>query len=252
VSTGAADDGIKLWVKPMTEDTTSSADALADTIAQWSENWKKMADFSVGVGGAWSNSMLPFIMKRAAEKRSGIGDELGDAIERMAQGPKLADVWDIDRKLMNAFVAWTKMRQKLAAYNANAARPWMRALERYRETAAESEEPAASRNWRDDFSAWSAVANQEMIHNQRSEDYLRVQRELLQAGIEFRKSQNELNQTMSTLLGIPTQQDFDELTRQLTELRREVRALSRGMPASSAPAETTSREAAPAKGGTDE
>lgn len=236
----------------MTKEAVSSADALADTIAQWSENWKKMADFSVGVGEAWSNSMLPFIMTRAAEKRAGVGDELGDAIERMAQGPKLADVWDIDRKLMNAFIAWTKMRQKLAAYNANAARPWMRALERYRETAAESEKPAASRNWRDDFSAWSALANQEMIHNQRSEEYLRAQRELLQAGIEFRKSQTELSQTVSGLLGIPTQHDFDELTRQLTELRREVRALSRGQAAPSGAAESASREAAPAKEGTDE
>jgi hypothetical protein len=110
----------------MTENTRS-ADVLADAVAQWTENWKKMADFSVGMGDAWSNSMLPFIMSRAAEKRAGLGDELGDAIERLAQGPKLADVWDIDRKLMNAFVAWTRMRQKLAAYNSNAARPWMRA-----------------------------------------------------------------------------------------------------------------------------
>jgi polyhydroxyalkanoate synthase subunit PhaE len=221
----------------MTENS-GSADMLADAIGQWAENWKKMADFSVGMGEAWSNSMLPFIMTRAAEKRAGLGDELGDAIEHMAQGPKLADVWDIDRKLMSAFVAWTKMRQKLAAYNANAARPWMRALERYNETSAESEKPAPSQNWRESFSAWSSLANQELIHNQRSEEFLRVQRELLQAGIEFRKSQTELSETVAGLFGLPTQQDFDELTRQLTELRREVRALARRVPA--------------AKGGVDE
>jgi polyhydroxyalkanoate synthase subunit PhaE len=205
-----------------------SADVLADAISQWSENWKKMADFSVGMSEAWSNSMLPFIMTRAAEKRAGLGDELGDAIERMAQGPKLADVWDIDRKLLSAFVAWTKMRQKLAAYNSNSARPWMRALERYQETRTADKKPASSANWRDDFSAWSSLANQELIHNQRSEEFLRVQRELLQAGIEFRKTQTELSQTVSSLFGLPSQQDFDELTRQLTELRREVRALARG------------------------
>src|SRR5271168_2315816 len=100
----------------MTEHT-GGANVLADAIAQWTENWKKMTDISVSMGEAWSNSMLPFIMTRAAENRAGLGDELGDAIERMAQGPKLADVWDIYRKLMSSFVAWTKMRQKLAAYN---------------------------------------------------------------------------------------------------------------------------------------
>jgi hypothetical protein len=217
----------------MTEDH-GSADVLADAITQWTENWKKMADFSVGMGEAWSGSMLPFIMSRAAEKRAGLGDELGDAIERMAQGPKLADVWDIDRKLMSAFVAWTKMRQKLAAYNTNAARPWMRALERYRAMPADDKKPASPGNWRDDFSAWSSLANQELIHNQRSEEFLRVQRELLQAGIEFRKTQTELSQTLSGVFGLPSQLDFDELIRQLTELRREVRALARDSKATTA------------------
>jgi hypothetical protein len=177
---------------------------------------------------------LDAALHHETEKRAGLGDELGDAIERMAQGPKLADVWDIDRKLMSAFVAWTRMRQKLAAYNTNAARPWMRALERYREAPPDDKKPASSGNWRDDFSAWSSLANQELIHNQRSEEFLRVQRELLQAGIEFRKTQTELSQTLSGVFGLPSQQDFDELTRQLTELRREVRALVRGSNATAA------------------
>jgi len=209
----------------MAEEPKSSADALADTLAQWTEQWRKIAEVSVGAGEAWSNSMLPFIMTRAAEKRTGLGDELSDAIERMAQGPKLADVWDIDRKLMASFLAWTKMRQQLAAYNANASRPWMRAMERHR-AAAPAGDGAPS--WRDDFAAWSAIANEELIRNQRSDEFLQVQRELLQAGIEFRKTQTDLSETVSGLFGIPTQSDYDELSRQLTELRREVRALARG------------------------
>ena len=204
----------------------SSADMLADTLAQWTEHWRRIADLSVEAGETWSKSMLPFIMSRAAEKRTGLGDELSDAIERLAQGPKLADIWDIDRKLMSAFVAWTRMRERLAAYNANVSRPWMRALERYRaETPAADGAPAP--NWREAFASWSAIANQELIQNQRSPDFLQVQRDLLQAGIEFRKSQTELSETVAALFGLPTARDFDDLSRQLTELRREVRALSR-------------------------
>ena len=210
----------------MAEYTKSSADALADTIAQWTEQWRRLAEVSAGAGEAWSNSVLPFIMTRAAEKRTGLGDELSDAIERMAQGPKLADVWDIDRKLMASFLAWTKMRQQLAAYNANASRPWMRAMERHRATTPTGKGTEVP-SWRDDFSAWSAIANEELIRNQRSDEFLQVQRDLLQAGIAFRKTQTDLNETVSGLFGIPTQSDYDELSRQLTELRREVRALAR-------------------------
>src|SRR5205085_1173401 len=148
------------------------------------EQWRRIAELSVGAGEAWSNSMLPFIMSRAAEKRTGLGDELSDAIERLAQGPKLADVWDIDRKLMAAFLAWSKMRQKLGAYNANTSRPWMRVLERYRGSAAEDPSGQHSQDdWQAQFAAWSAIANEELIRNQRSDEFLQVQRELLQAGI---------------------------------------------------------------------
>ena len=214
---------------------SKSTDAIADAMAQWSENWRKVADFSTDLGEAWSKSVLPFIVARAAEKRSGFGDELGDAIERLAQGPKLADVWDIDRKLMNAFVAWSRMRQKLVAYNAVASKPWMRALERYNEAAPRQEDKAKSRSWREEFAAWSAFANEELVHHQRSEQFLHAQRELLHAGIEFRKSQTELSETVSALFSVPTQSEFDEVTRQLTELRREVRALARGAQDGSGP-----------------
>ena len=44
--------------------------------------------------------------------------------EGMAQGPRLADVWDIDRKMALVFGAWIEMRQRLASYNAVAAAPW--------------------------------------------------------------------------------------------------------------------------------
>src|SRR5260370_42361659 len=81
------------------------------------------------MGETWSKSVLPFVLARAAESRSGAGNELADAIERMAQGPRLADVMDFDRKLLSAFSAWREMQRKLVAYNVIVSRPWMRAAE---------------------------------------------------------------------------------------------------------------------------
>ena len=44
----------------------------------------------------WSGSMAPFMLARLSEKLAGFGDgnELSAAIERMAQGPQLADIDD--------------------------------------------------------------------------------------------------------------------------------------------------------------
>ena len=58
---------------------------------------------------------------------------MSEAIEKMAQGPRLADVWDIDRKMALVFGAWMDMRQKLASYNAVTSAPWTEATKRFME-----------------------------------------------------------------------------------------------------------------------
>jgi hypothetical protein len=212
-------------------------DALTRTVAQWSEFWRSAAGSSGAMGEAWSKSVLPFVLARAAESRSGAGNELADAIERMAQGPRLADVMDFDRKLLSTFSAWSEMQRKLAAYNVIAGRPWMRAAELYRSTVSSAPgEAAEGEGWRDRLGAWNTVVNDELIRNQRSEDFLAAQKELLRAATEFRARQTEINETITKIVGLPTQRDFDDVTRQLTELRRELRALSRHVgPAAAAP-----------------
>jgi hypothetical protein len=202
----------------------------ANLLAQWTEAWRSMAGASTDISEAWSKSMLPFILARATESKSGMGagNELADAIERMTQGPRLADVVDFDRKLLSTFSAWNQMQTKLAAYNAVASRPWMRAAEKYRSTISADNKLGSDENWRALVGAWTEIVNDELLANQRSDEFLLVQRELLQAAIEFRARQTEIGEIVSKILGLPTQSDFDDVTRQLTELRREVRALSRG------------------------
>jgi hypothetical protein len=50
---------------------------------------------------------------------------------------------------------------------------------------------------------------------------------LLQAALQYRSRQNDVADAISALFDLPTRRDLDEVTRQLTELRREVRALKR-------------------------
>jgi hypothetical protein len=223
----------------------------ADILAQWSEAWRSMMGVSNELGEAWSKSMLPFIMARASETKSGMGagNELADAIERMTQGPRLADVMDFDRKLMSTFSAWTEMQNKLTAYNAVASRPWLKAAEKYRSASAADNGAGSGENWRAMLGAWTSIANDELLTNQRSDEFLKVQRELLQAATEFRTRQTDISETVSKIMGLPTQRDFDDVTRQLTELRRELRALSRRVAAADAIRPATTSVAPPGEGG---
>jgi hypothetical protein len=77
------------------------------------------------------------------------------------------------------------------------------------------------------FAKWAEISNQELIKNQRTDAFLKAQKELLQAALRYRSRQNDVSDVISALFDLPTRRDLDEVTRQLTELRREVRALRR-------------------------
>jgi polyhydroxyalkanoate synthase subunit PhaE len=204
--------------------------ASAESPPQWADLWQSFSESSKQIAEVWSSSMAPFMVARLLEHPGGfaVGNEMSVAIEKMAQGPRLADVWDIDRKMALVFGAWMEMRQKLANYNAVAAVPWTEASRRFLEamsaaTAGGSNSPP---NWREAFTKWSEISNEELIRNQRGDDFLRAQKELLQSGLKLRGRQDDIAEAASEMFGMPSRKDFDEVTRQLTELRREVRALS--------------------------
>jgi len=211
----------------MSEKDKSAAVGLS---LEWAKLWQTMAESSNRMVEAWSGSMAPFMLARLSEKPAGFGDgnELSAAIERMVQGPRLADVWDIDRKIALAFSAWIEMRQRLASYNAVASAPWTEASKRFLETmSAAGTSETSTPDWRDVFAKWSEISNEELIRNQRTDGFLQAQKELLQAGLQLRSRQDDVAETASVMFGLPTRRDFDDVTRQLTELRREVRALAR-------------------------
>jgi len=212
--------------RPPVAEEGAGANPFGPLAAQWMDSWRAMASAAAGASESWSSSMLPFIMRRAAESGFGVGpgNDLAEAIERMAKGPRLADVLDFDRKLANMTAAWGELQSKLAAYQLVASKPWMRTAQQYKMKMPQSGD---SPSWREQLGEWNDLANEELIANQRSEEFLVAQKQLLQAATEFRARQSEISDAIASVLGMPTQRDFDDLTRQITELRREVRALER-------------------------
>jgi len=82
-------------------------------------------------------------------------------------------------------------------------------------------------NFLDTADVYGPHSNEELIRNQRTDGFLQAQKELLQAGLQLRSRQDDVAEAASAMFGLPTRKDFDDVTRQLTELRREVRTLTR-------------------------
>jgi polyhydroxyalkanoate synthesis regulator phasin len=204
---------------------------ISEPALQWADLWQSFVESSKQITDAWSSSMAPFMLARLLEQPSGfaVGNEMSEAIEKMAQGPRLADVWDIDRKMALVFGAWMEMRQRLASYNAVTAAPWTEASKRFIDAMSAATDGGKNPlpNWREAFAKWSEISNEELIRNQRTDGFLQAQKELLQSGLKLRSRQDDVAEAASAMFGVPSRKDFDEVTRQLTELRREVRALNR-------------------------
>ncbi|MCK8786625.1 hypothetical protein M0638_19810 [Roseomonas sp. NAR14] len=193
----------------------------------------------------------------------GGGDEMDQALRRLAEGPRLADLWDVERKFLRLFKSWLTLRRHGMEHNILVLEGWMRAgrafNERLAALSAKGEAPDGQRAMLD---LWVEVANRSLLQMQHSEAYLKSQAQLLKSSTELRVVQRELAEYYGDLYGFPTRTEIDDVHRTVTELRREVRQLRRqlrdgGSAVAAAPAESpaerpappsASRRAAPSRG----
>src|SRR6478672_13108988 len=81
--------------------------------------------------------------------------------------------------------------------------------------------------WREVLALWVETANTVLLETQRSETYLKSQREILKASVDLRLAQQELAAFYSEIFGYPTREELDDVHRTVTELRRELRTFTR-------------------------
>ena len=74
---------------------------------------------------------------------------------------------------------------------------------------------------------WVETANEVLLETQRSDAFLKTQRDLLKASTDLRLAQQELAEFYSEMFGYPTRTELDDVHKTVTELRRELRAFKR-------------------------
>jgi class III poly(R)-hydroxyalkanoic acid synthase PhaE subunit len=155
-------------------------------------------------------------------------DTMDQALQKMAEGPRLADLWDTERKMLTLFNAWTALRHRSVEHNTVMLDAWMQAAGRFAKDLNEKAGRNESvRSWREILALWVETANSALLETQRSEPYLASQREMLKASTDLRLAQQEMAAFYSEMFGYPTREELDDVHRTVTELRREVRALRR-------------------------
>jgi len=155
-------------------------------------------------------------------------DGMDAALNRLAQGPRLADLWNTERQMLNVFNAWTALRRRSLEHNTVMLEAWLKAAGSFAKMLNErADRSEALGSWRELLALWVETANHVLLETQRSEAYLKSQRELLKASTDLRLAQQEVGEFYSQMFGYPTRAELDDVHKALTELRREVRALER-------------------------
>jgi poly[(R)-3-hydroxyalkanoate] polymerase subunit PhaE len=147
--------------------------------------------------------------------------------------PRLADVPELDRKLVNLLRAWMSVAQRCAEYNAVVSQVWIAAYAdflRALQTSAAEGKPA--RSGRELLDRWTATVNERLLTAQRSDRLLEAQRRLLDAMLTSRAAERELVEIGAKAADLPTRAELDDVHKTLHAVKRELRALQRKLASS--------------------
>ena len=214
---------------PFGADPTGTMRALGDL---WSSALGMSATLAAGPppDGADGEGTAAATLRRMMDPRAWLsaGDGVDEALQRLAEGPRLADAGEMERRFARASRAWLAMRQRSAEHQAVVLEGWMRAgrsfAARIPELGRDAEPGANPRRLLD---LWVETANQALLETQRSEPFLRGQASLLKASTELRFAQREIAEHYAESYGLPTRRELDDVHRSVTEMRRELRGLQR-------------------------
>jgi polyhydroxyalkanoate synthase subunit PhaE len=209
----------------------------------WSTAQELLSSLSKGLQGghasAPSDPVVTAMLAKIFDPRGWMSatNEVDEALQRMAEGPRLADLWNVERQFAEVFAAWIRLRQRNLEHNKVMLDAWTRAAgafaRRLNERVEKGEPPLES--MRAFLTLWGETANEVLLETQRSDAFLETQREVLKASTDLRLAQRTVAEFYSEMFGYPTRAELDDVHKTVTELRRDLRALKRSMPRNAPP-----------------
>ena len=103
--------------------------------------------------------------------------EIDDVLGHMAEGPRFADLWEVERRYARVLQAWMNVRRRGLEHSAVVLEAWLQAGRRFTEemagragTGVPTPDPKAT------LALWTETANRQLLETQRSETFLQERR----------------------------------------------------------------------------
>jgi polyhydroxyalkanoate synthase subunit PhaE len=156
------------------------------------------------------------------------GNRVGEAIRRMTEGPRFADVGSIERGMAQVMELYLEVQTAARSYEGVVARAWVEVNQRFAgEVSKRFSSDRQLLQAKDALKIWLDIANETLMKSHRSTAFLEAQRQLLRAGMDFLLAERKLVEQLVEPAGLPTRSELDELHNTVQTLKRRVRALER-------------------------
>ncbi len=204
--------------------------------AVWQDSLSKWTEFASG--GMKPGALDPDAIRRlfSPDQWAGLGmGTMEEGLRRVLDGPRYATLWDMDRKMGELQRLALARDQAIARYQTIVARAWASASERFAASFIEPEAEAPA-TWRALTDRWLQVANATLIDVYRSDEFMATQRTMLRAASDYRLQERGIAEAYCEAAHIPTRTEMDDVQREVVELRRRLRTLTRASPRATTPA----------------
>jgi polyhydroxyalkanoate synthase subunit PhaE len=206
------------------------ATAGQSVMEMWSAATAMSGQLAMTLPTAGGDTTVEATFRKIINPRSWMANtgEIDEVLGRMAEGPRFADLWEVERHYARILQAWMTVRRRGIEHSAVVLEAWLQAGRRFAEEMAlragtETPVPDAKAV----LALWTDTANRQLLETQLSEPFLQTQAAMIRASTELRMAQQELVEHFGRQFGFPTRTELDDVHRTVTELRREVRAMQR-------------------------
>ena len=239
----AADDFFKLWtngasafqqagqdmadawvraVQPKQGDVDEGMQAWSEFVKAWAPDW----DPTTAAFGMRDSAAAQNVFFQAFDPSAWVGqtpDQMRKILEQFTSLPQFADMKfpGMDQAaLMQDMMAYSQAAQDFGKVMQDA---WLRAFNAFKDQYGDVDWANADLN--EMTQKWLKTADGELLRTQASQSFLDAQRSMIQSSTQLKKRQSEMANRWAKEIGLPTQEDLDDLVRVVQELRRDVRKL---------------------------
>lgn len=205
---------------------TQGFEAWQDFVKAWAPGWDPATAMATGSADMFNKGHdAMFSLFDPSTWMAQSPDQLKTILQGIANAPQFADLVMPQGDMATVWQETVDFQEATAAFAKIMHEAWLRSYAEY--SKAFSLDDLQSGKVTEALDAWLKIANKELLNTQGSQGFMDAQKKLMATATRLKKRQAEAAQKWAESYQMPTRAEIDDLTKTVTDLRREVRELKR-------------------------